>query len=153
MIESMDDAVGTLLDAVDRLGLADKTIIVFTSDNGGNMYDEVDGTTPTSNRPLRGGKATVFEGGTRVPCVIVWPGITSPDTRSDALIQREDYYQTLLAGLGLAPAADQRFDGMNFLFALKGEPFERGAIFQYFPHNPPVPDWLPPSISVHRGDW
>jgi len=63
MIESMDDAVGTLLDALDRLNIADNTIIIFTSDNGGNMYDEVDGTTPTSNAPLRGGKATTFGGG------------------------------------------------------------------------------------------
>ncbi len=153
MVESMDAAVGTLLDALERLGLADKTIIVFTSDNGGNMYNETDGTTPTSNTPLRGGKATMFEGGTRVPCVVAWPSVTRPGSRSDAMIQSEDYYPTLLAGLGLAPAAGQRFDGTSFLPALKGEPFERGAIFQYFPHNPAVPDWLPPSVSVHRGDW
>lgn len=62
MVESMDDAVGTLLDALDRLHIAEKTIVVFTSDNGGNLYSEIDGTTPTSNRPLRGGKATLFEG-------------------------------------------------------------------------------------------
>ena len=103
MIESMDDAIGTLLAAIDRLGIADNTIIIFTSDNGGNMYNEVDGTTPTSNAPLRGGKATMFEGGTRVPCVIVWPGITAAGTLSDEIIQSEDYYPTLLDGLGLEP--------------------------------------------------
>jgi arylsulfatase A-like enzyme len=153
MVESLDGAVGTLLDALDRFVLTDRTIVIFTSDNGGNMYDSVDGTRPTSNAPLRAGKATMFEGGTRVPCVIAWPGITSPGSRSDALIQSEDYYPTFLAGLGLAPAEGQRFDGTNFLSALKGEPFERGATFQFFPHNPPVPDWLPPSVSVHRGGW
>jgi len=153
MIESMDDAVGTLLDTLDRLKIADHTIIVFTSDNGGNMYNEVDGTTPTNNAPLRGGKACVFEGGTRVPCVVVWPGITTAGTRSDAIVQSEDYYPTLLAGIGLKPAADQRFDGSSILPALKGDALADKSVFQYFPHNPGVPDWLPPAVSVHRGDW
>ncbi len=154
MIESMDDAIGTLLDALDRLKIADNTIIIFTSDNGGNMYNEVDGTTPTSNRPLRGGKATMFEGGTRVPGVIVWPGIAAAGSRSDAIIQSEDYYPTLLEGLALKPAEGQRFDGASILPALKGDSLAGKAVFQYFPHNNPgVPDWLPPAVSVHRGDW
>jgi arylsulfatase A-like enzyme len=164
MIQSMDDAIGTLLDGLDRLKLADNTIIIFTADNGGNMYNEVDGTTPTSNRPLRGGKATMFEGGTRVPCVVVWPGIATPGSRSDALVQSEDFYPTLMAGVGVQPLGDsersakastptQRFDGSSILPALKGDPLTRKAVFQYFPHNPGVPDWLPPSVSVHRDDW
>lgn len=153
MIESMDDAIGTLLDGLDRLGLADKTVIVFTADNGGNMYNVVDGVSPTSNRPLRGGKATLFEGGTRVPCVIAWPGVTAPGTRSDAMIQSEDYYPTLLAGLSLTPPASQPIDGIDFSPALRGAPWDREAIFQYFPHSPGVPDALPPAVSVHRGDW
>lgn len=173
MIESMDDAVGTLLDTLDRLGLAERTIIVFTSDNGGNMYNEIDETTPTSNAPLRGGKATMFEGGTRVPCVVVMPGVTQAGSRSDALIQSEDYYPTLLDSLALQPAPDQRFDGLSIMPALRSgigfQPVETGeeraakdrleayptnrAVFQYFPHSPGVPDWLPPAASIHRGDW
>ena len=153
MVESMDDAVGTLLDTLDRLRIADNTIIIFTSDNGGNMYSEVDGTTPTSNAPLRGGKATLFEGGTRVPCVVVWPGITTPGTRSGAIVQSEDYYPTLLSGLSIKPAAGQKFDGASILPALKGDLLDGKTVFQYFPHNPGVPDWLPPAVSVHRGDW
>lgn len=153
MVESMDDAVGTLLDALERLKLIDNTIIIFTSDNGGNMYSEVDDTAPTSNAPLRGGKATMFEGGTHVPCVIAWPGLTAAGTHSDALVQSEDYYPTLLEGLGLQAAPEQIFDGTSILPALRGEAVERDAIFQYFPHDPPVPDWIPPAVSVHRGDW
>jgi len=153
MVESMDDAVGTLLDTLDRLGLADRTIIVFFSDNGGNMYDQVDGTTPTSNAPLRGGKATVFEGGIRVPCVIAWPGRTAPGSRSDALVQSTDFYPTLLEMLGLKPRPGQTFDGRSFVPALQGRPFEREPIFTYFPHAPGVPDWLPPSVATHQGDW
>ncbi len=153
MIESMDDAVGTLLNALDRLGLADNTIVVFTSDNGGNMYSEVDGTVPTSNRPLRGGKATMYEGGTRVPCVVSWPGVTQPGSRSDAQVQSEDYYPTLLSGLDIKVPEDQIFDGQSILPALRGKPFEHQPLFQYFPHSPGVPDWLPPAVSVHSGDW
>lgn len=158
MIESMDDAVGTLLDTLDRLKLADNTIIMFTSDNGGNMYNEIDGTTPTSNAPLRGGKATLFEGGTRVPCVIVWPGVAAPGSRSDALVQSEDYFPTLLEGLQISHLAPRNessssFDGSSILPALKGNPLDGKTVFQYFPHDPGVPDWLPASVSVHRGDW
>jgi arylsulfatase A-like enzyme len=153
MIESMDDAVGTLLDTLDRLKLTEKTIIIFASDNGGNMYNFVDGTTPTSNAPLRGGKATVFEGGVRTPLVVAWPGLTAPGSRSDALVQSEDYYPTLLAGLGLPSAPGQKFDGTSILPALKNQPFSRDAVFTYFPHAPGVPDWLPPAVAVHQGDW
>jgi len=153
MVESMDDAIGTLLDTLDRLKIADNTVIIFTADNGGNMYNEVDGTTPTSNVPLRGGKACLFEGGTRVPGIIVWPGITKAGSRSDVLVQSEDYYPTLLEGLALKPAPEQRFDGSSILPALKGGDLPGKASFQYFPHYGTVPDWLPPAVSVHRDDW
>jgi arylsulfatase A-like enzyme len=153
MMESLDDAIGTLLDALERLQMADRTIIIFTADNGGNMYSEIDGTVPTSNAPLRGGKATVYEGGTRVPGVVAWPGVTAAGSRSDVPIQSEDYYPTLLDGLGLRPAPNQQFDGISLLPALKGGTLDREALFQYFPHHPAVPDWLPPAVTVHRGDW
>jgi arylsulfatase A-like enzyme len=153
MIESMDDAVGTLLDTLDRLKLADNTIIVFYSDNGGNMYDEVDGTTPTSNSPLRGGKATMYEGGIRVPAIVSWPGNIEAGTRSDEIIQGSDFYPTFLEILGLKPAPSQEFDSISILPALKGRKLTREATFTYFPHDPPVPDWLPPSVAVHEGDW
>ena len=96
MIESMDDAVGTLLDTLDRLGIADNTIIVFASDNGGNMYNEVDGTTATSNAPLRGGKATMYEGGVRGPGDRGLPRCRASGSRSDEVIQSSDFYPTLL---------------------------------------------------------
>ncbi len=154
MVESMDDAVGMLLDTVDRLGIADETAVVFLSDNGGNMYNKVDGTTPTSNVPLRGGKATVYEGGVRVPCVVAWPGVTKSACRSDAIIQSTDFYPTFLDLLGLKPQAGQVFDGISIAPALRGEPLGREAIFTYFPHLVPiVPDHLPPAVVAHSGDW
>lgn len=153
MVESMDDAVGTLLDTLDRLKLTEKTMIVFYSDNGGNMYNDVGGTTATSNAPLRGGKATVYEGGLRVPCVVSAPGITAPGSRSDAVIQSTDLSPTVLDCLQVPAPAGTAFDGISILPALKGRPLPREAIFTYFPHDPPVPDWVPPSVVVHQGDW
>ncbi len=153
MVESFDDAIGTLLDALDRCDLADTTIIVFTSDNGGNMYSDVDGTAPTSNAPLRGGKATLYEGGVRVPCVVCWPGVVAGGARSDAVVQSTDFYPTLLDMLGIAPREGQVFDGVSIVPALKGGRLARESIFTFFPHNPRVPDWLPPAAAVHKGEW
>jgi arylsulfatase A-like enzyme len=162
MVHSMDDAVGTLLDAIDAAGIANQTVIVFSSDNGGNMYNgikEIDDlgqsfiASPTSNAPLRGGKATMYEGGVRVPTVIAWPGVTKPSSRCDEIIQCIDFYPTFLKELGLSLPKDHVVDGINMMPALKGGKIDRKGIFTYFPHNPMVPDWLPPSISVHAGDW
>jgi len=153
MVESMDDAVGTLLAAIDRLGIADRTLVVFYSDNGGNGYNQVAGAPPTSNAPLRGGKATLFEGGIRVPCVIQWPGHVAPGSRSSEVIQSTDFYPSILSALGLGPKPDQIFDGIDITPAWKGGTLKRKAIFTYFPHSPGVPEWLPPAITVHQGDW
>ena len=149
----MDDAVGELLDAVDASGMADHTIIIFTSDNGGNMYNEIDETTPTSNFPLRGGKATMFEGGVRVPTVVVWPGITKPGSRTDEIIQSADFYPTLLNQLKIKMPKNHIVDGADITPILKGGKLNRRGIITYFPHSPPVPDWLPPSMSIISEDW
>jgi arylsulfatase A-like enzyme len=162
MVHSLDQAVGRLIDEIDRLGVADNTAIIFFSDNGGNMYDRIIETlpsgeefltAPTNNSPLRGGKATVYEGGIRVPCIIVWPGVTKPGTRTDALIQSTDLYPTILKRLGILLPEGHVVDGRDITPALKMEPWNRGPIFTYFPHQPKVPDWLPPSVAVHSGDW
>lgn len=153
MIESMDDAVGTLLDTLDRLKIAEKTIIIFASDNGGNMYNEVDGTTATSNAPLRGGKATMYEGGIRGPAIVVHPGVVEPASLCNEFIQSCDFYPTLLEMLEIQPQPGQQFDGISIVPALKKKSLQREAIFTYFPHSPPVPQWQPPSIAVHSGDW
>jgi arylsulfatase A-like enzyme len=154
MVESMDNAVGTLLDAVDAAGVADRTVIIFMSDNGGNMYNRVDGVSPTSNAPLRGGKATLFEGGIRVPCVIVWPGVAEPGSRSDEIIHSTDIYPTILHAMNIPLPENYSVDGVELSPALTGGALNRNAIFSYFPHvTPKVPDWLTPAIAVHSGDW
>ncbi len=162
MIQTMDEAIGKLLDAVDAAGIADRTIIVFLSDNGGSTHlglweTGVDGrkykTAATSNAPLRGGKATIYDGGIRVPCVVVWPGVTTPGSRSDAMIQSTDFYPTLLNGLDISLPGDWTLDGRDFSRALRGKAFERDPVITYFPYGPHVADWLPPSAAVHVGDW
>ena len=153
MIESMDDAVGTLLDTIDRLGIAEHTIIIFGSDNGGNMYNDVEGVPPTSNAPLRGGKATMYEGGVRVPMIVCWPRKVAGNTQSDVLTNSCDFFPTLLDMLSIDGPVGRGFDGVSIVPALRGESMKDRSIFTYFPHNPPVPEWMPPAVSIHRGDW
>ncbi len=155
MVHTFDDAIGTLLDAVDELGIADHTAFVFTSDNGGNMYDIIDGgLPPTSNRPLRGGKGTEWDGGVRVPTAVVWPGVTEKGTRTDEVIQTCDFYPTILSLLDIPLPATWPVDGADITPALKGGTMDRDGIFVYFPHAAiGIPDWLPPSIQLVSGDW
>lgn len=156
MVHSLDDAIGSLLDAIDEKGIADNTIIVFVSDNGGNMYNSIKedgGVTPTSNAPLRGGKGSMFDGGIRVPCIVVWPGVTTPGSRSDELIQTSDFYPTLLNGLGIPLPENHAIDSIDIKPALQGKKLKREGIFTYFPSQTNVPDWLPPSVAVHSGKW
>lgn len=162
MVHSMDDAVGKLLDEVDRLGIADRTIIVFTSDNGGNISSLISETTkngesysaaPTDNSPLRGGKATVFEGGIRVPCVVIMPKVTTLDTKSNVVIQTTDFYPTLLNQLGIPLPKNHVLDGVDISPALKGEKFTRKPMFTFFPHSVASKDNIPPSIAVTQGNF
>ncbi len=153
MIETLDDCVGKLLNTVKELGIENETIIIFFSDNGGNMYDRVDGVTPTSNYPLRGGKATIYEGGTRVPMIVVWPGVVKPDTTSDAMISSIDFYPTVLEMAGVKPKSDQIIDGINLVPFLKGKSKKvHDEIFCHFPHSVPATENIA-STSVRKGDY
>ena len=164
MVRSLDDGVGRLLAAVDEAGIADRTIIVFTSDNGGWAYrpraTDPEGFTDmpaTSNLPARSGKASIYEGGTREPLIVVWPGHTKPGTTTDALFQSVDYYPTLLAMCGLQPRAGLQLDGYNQTAAITGGASARDRVFCHFPHGSPnqaieIPGFLP-STYVRRGDW
>jgi len=152
MVESLDDAVGTLLDTLDRLKLSEKTIIVFFSDNGGNMYSIVNDLLVTSNAPLRAGKGHIYDGGTRVPCAVVWPGRTEPGSRSSAFLKSTDWYPTLLDMLDIDTPQGVSFDGMSQVAAVLGEPGPRESICCF------LPSYLPkvgtrPSTYVRRGDW
>jgi len=153
MVQSMDEAVGRLLGTLDELGLADNTIIVFFSDNGGVHFHQIGDAPVTSNAPLRGGKATIYEGGTREPCLVVWPGQVKPGSKSDAVIQSIDFYPTILDMLGLAPKQGLKFDGTSIVPVLRGAAtLPREAIFCHFPHATPATGQLP-AVYVRKGEW
>lgn len=164
MVRSLDDGVGRLLAAVDEAGIADRTIIVFFSDNGGWAFPpkatDPEGFTnmpATSNLPLRSGKASLYEGGTREPCIIVWPGKTKPGTTNDTLLQSVDFYPTLLSMCGLKPRADVKLDGVDQTGTLLGQGAVRDRVFCHFPHGgarqaEQIPGFLP-GTYVRRGDW
>jgi len=152
MVESLDDAVGTLMETLEDEGLADNTIVVFFSDNGGNMYDRVDDVAPTSNWPLRGGKGTIYEGGTREPFIFIWPAGVKGGTQSEEIVQSSDFYPTFLDILNLKPPEGLTFDGVSFLPALKGGQLDREAIFCHWPHSPAHTGSVS-STYVRKGDW
>lgn len=167
MVESLDDGVGRVLTALEECGIADRTILVFFSDNGGVSWDgrgaagqghksvrfQADMTSPpTSNLPLRNGKASLYEGGVREPCIVVWPGVTKAGTENDSVIQSIDWMPTVLdmAGVSLPPNVTP--DGVSLASMLKGGTLARDTIFTHFPHDTPA-SGQHPGTSVRRGDW
>ena len=153
MVQSMDDLVGTLTDTLDRLKLTDKTMIVFYSDNGGNMYDKVEGVPPTSNAPARNGKGSIWEGGTRVPMIVSWPGHVKANSTSNELVSSIDFYPTLLDVAGAKGKPGQIIDGVNLRPVLEGTgKLTRDTIFCHFPHSIPATG-TPASVYVHQNDW
>ena len=162
MVRSLDDAVGRLVATLDELKLADNTIIIFTSDNGGwhNVAKEATKSTTfaavpvTSNAPFRSGKAGNYEGGTHVPMIVVWPGKVAPGTTSDAVVQSSDFFPTLLELTRLPQPAGLKFDSASIAPALRGEVLAREAIYSHFPHGGRSDiDGFRPGTWVRRGEW
>ncbi len=106
--ESMDTAIGTVLQKVDDLNLMNDTLVLFISDNGGNSTQGA-----ADNTPLSGNKGSVYEGGIRVPGAIKWAGVLPAGVKSTQVITVADYFPTLAGGLGVTPANVLPFDGRN----------------------------------------
>jgi arylsulfatase A len=98
------------------------------------------------------GKASLYEGGVRVPCIVIWPGVTKPGTVNDTIIQSIDWMPTLLEMAGVPLPATAKPDGRSFVSALNGGTFDRDTIFCHFPHDTPA-SGQHPGTSVRRGDW
>ncbi len=159
MLRSVDECFGRILDELDQQGLTDDTIVIFYSDNGGNVHSNIPGSAktaaaeknkseflkdwrkwagdqpPTRNTPLRDGKGTLYEGGTRVPLLWAWTGNIQPGSISNAVVGPIDLYPTLLDLLGIATPAQQTLDGVSYAPELLGKgKFRRDAFFNYHPH-------------------
>ncbi len=135
LIESVDDSVGRITRTLDALGIADRTVVVFTSDNGGLTVGRVP---PTSNVPLRVGKGSAYEGGVRVPFIVRWPGHAAPGTTEVTPVISPDLFPTLLEIAGVRPLRDRVIDGRSIVPLLeRRRGFTRDAIFWHYPHYHP----------------
>lgn len=153
VVSYTDHCVGRILDQLERLGLAENTVVIFTSDNGGQIA-------VTSNSPLRGQKGNLYEGGIRVPLIVKWPGRTTPASGSDFPVTVVDHFPTLLdvAGVEHYPGNGQ-LDGVSIVPLLEGATsLDREAIFWHLPayngngrSNSLL--WQAPGGAVRTRDW
>jgi arylsulfatase A-like enzyme len=141
-IEAVDRTVGRLVERLAKLGLADDTLVIFTSDNGG---------TATYTPPLRGGKGELYEGGIRVPLVVAGPPVANPGSTCDAPVASIDFYPTLLELADAKPPAGQPLDGASLVPVLKGAgELRRERLFWHFPC---YVGRATPSSAIREGDF
>ncbi|MCU0962605.1 MAG: sulfatase [Pirellulaceae bacterium] len=179
MIYSVDESVGRVMQVLDDLQLADRTILIFTSDNGGvggyhrpdglirepgwdaegrkSKRGGADGGGITDNAPLRSGKGSLYEGGVRVPLIVRWPGVTRPGSVCDQPTIHVDIFPTLLE-IAAAPPPPQVLDGESLVRLLRDPEatLHREAIFQHFPgylgSGPGL--WRTTPVTIMQcGDW
>jgi arylsulfatase A-like enzyme len=138
MLESLDRNVGRVLDAIAALGLARDTLVIFTSDNGGERFSDM--------WPFTGMKGELLEGGIRVPVLASWPGRIRAGTRNEQIAVTHDWLPTLLAVAGAAPDANYPTDGENLLPVLTGNspPRDRAIYWRYKAND---------QAAVRAGDW
>ena len=141
-VEAVDRNVGRIVGHLEKLGLSDDTVVVFTSDNGG---------TQRYTPPLRGGKGELYEGGIRVPLVIAWPGVVAAGGKSDMPVASIDLYPTLLELSGADAPAGQTLDGVSLVPLLRGgEEPRRERLFWHFPC---YVGKAPPASVVREGNY
>jgi arylsulfatase A-like enzyme len=149
MVESMDTAFGRIVRKLDELGLAESTLVVFMSDNGGLSTSEG---SPTSNLPLRAGKGWVYEGGIRVPFLVRMPGAAKPGTTSDVPVMSTDIFATALDFVGARLPAGAMVDGLSLAPLLRGGAVPaRDALYWHFPHYGNQGGF--PGGAIRMGEW
>ncbi|MDW7680212.1 MAG: sulfatase [bacterium] len=144
MIERMDWGVGEVLNKLDELNLTDKTIVIFVSDNGGLeiLQDQA---------PLRGGKATIFEGGIKVPMAIKWPGVIKPGAVSKIPVITDDLFPTITDMVGIKYAIPD-IDGESLVpLSTQNAGLKRDAIYWHYPHYHHL--GYKPASAIREGDY
>ncbi|MFM8880288.1 MAG: sulfatase, partial [Verrucomicrobiota bacterium] len=149
MLESLDAAVGQVLKALEDAGLAERTLVIFTSDNGGLVLGQ---NPPTSNVPLRSGKGSPYEGGIRVPLLVRWPGVSVPEARVDQPVISMDVAATVAAAMS-GKSEPSLEDGLNLTPLLKDASVRLGreVIGWHYPHY--HPGGATPYSAIRAGDW
>jgi arylsulfatase A-like enzyme len=130
-VETLDNAVGIVLDKLKTLGLDENTVVIFTSDNGGVSSGD---NYSTSLLPFRGGKGRMWEGGIREPYYIRVPGMTNPGSTTKVPAIGMDFYPTMLELAGLPPMPEQHVDGTSLVPVLKGGTISERDLFWHYPH-------------------
>lgn len=159
LVEGMDKSLGDLMDYLEKYKLADNTIILFMSDNGGLASEPEwrEGKLHTQNAPLNSGKGSAYEGGIREPMIVKWPGITKAGTVCDKPLIIEDFYPTILEMAGIKHYKTvQKVDGLSFVPLLNttGDPSKGRNFYWNFPNL-----WgntgpgIGPTATIRKGDW
>jgi len=150
MVESMDDSVGRVLKKLDELKLAENTLVIFTSDNGGLATLEGMPFAPTINAPLRDGKGYLYDGGIRVPLIVKWPGKVKPGT-TDQVASSIDISPTIIEACGGEGPEDSRLDGVSLMSVDQGATLKARSHFWHYPHY--SNQGGKPGGAIRKGDY
>lgn len=148
MVESADDSMGQLMQVLDDSGLANNTMVIFFSDNGGVRYQGKRPNPITNNSPLRAGKGHLFEGGIREPLMIRWPGVTRAGTVIRDPVISTDFLSTICEGTGTPGRAA---DGRSLAPLLRGQKQGTRPLFWHYPHY--SDQGGRPAAAVREGEW
>ncbi|MFO0946900.1 MAG: sulfatase [Planctomycetota bacterium] len=153
MVENLDENIGRILQYLEKIGLAERTVVVFLSDNGG-YTNEFRGTVVTNNSPLRSGKGSLYEGGIRVPLLVRWPGVTKPGSVCQTPVTSMDLCSTLaeIAGVPLQEAEIRERDCLSMTGLLRNPDSKLSRDDLYF-HYPHYYFNTSPVSAIRSGDW
>ena len=133
MIHCLDENVGRIMRSLEDLKLAENTLLIFASDNGGNHY--ADTPQKTNNAPLRDGKGSAYEGAYRVPLIVRWPGKVAAGSETNEPVTSVDFFPTLRAVSGQEPPQSEELDGTSLLpLLVNQQPLQRKALYWHYPH-------------------